>query len=121
VLEEYESTSEFGANFYWNWWVLDGVTTSSTDICNTSADIEVSNADTVSGQSMSFPDVDIGPFTSHGISGCMYYGAATKGATVGTMTCPGVDSIFCERDPQFNTQFVCGPGVFITANVLCIF
>ncbi|RHZ49309.1 hypothetical protein CDV55_101421 [Aspergillus turcosus] len=119
MLSEMVIIEEFGSTWEWDWWVIDGVTTSDTDVCNVSADITVP-ADTASGQGMTYPGTNIGPFTSHGISGCMYYGT-TDGATVGTMTCPGVQSVTCERDPQFNTSFNCGEGAYMTANVVCIF
>lgn len=110
---------EFGSTWEWDWWVIDGVTTSDAEVCDVSCDISVP-ANTVLGQGMTYPDTNIGPFTSHGISGCMYYGT-TGGATVGTMTCPGVQSVACEKDPQFNTQFDCGGGAYLTANMVCIF
>ncbi|KAL1966730.1 hypothetical protein VTN77DRAFT_3927 [Rasamsonia byssochlamydoides] len=119
MLFEMESDDGDLTEWTWEWWVLDGVTTSTTEVCNVSPDIEVS-ADTTPGSDLAFPDTNIGPFTSHGISGCQYYGT-TDGATVGTMTCPGVESITCEEDPQFNQMFSCGGGVYLTADVLCVF
>jgi hypothetical protein len=63
-----------------------------------------------------FPDVNLGPFTSNGFSNCQY--TAGKDNTVGTMTCSGVDSITCEKDPQYNTDYSCD-GPTLTAVVRC--
>ncbi|KAJ5461211.1 uncharacterized protein N7458_002763 [Penicillium daleae] len=100
------------------WWVVDEYTNSVTDVCDASADIEV-DSDSAPGVDFIYPDTTIGPFTSHGIEGCVYVGT-TDGATVGMMTCPGVDSIVCEKDPQYNTDFECS-GTVLTSCVRCIF
>lgn len=119
MLSELVNTLDPVNEYQWNWVVIDGVTTSTTDVCTAPEDINVP-ADTVAGSNMGYPDRDIGPFTSHGISGCMYYGT-TNGETVGTMTCPGVGVVYCEKDPQYNTLFTCGGGSDLIADVKCIF
>ncbi|KAJ5658520.1 uncharacterized protein N7484_002169 [Penicillium longicatenatum] len=102
-------TEYAGDTWIFQWWVIDENTESVTDVCDTSADIEAS-ADTV-GPNPDYPDSDIGPFESHGISGCQY--TAGKKNTIGTMACPGVDSITCEKDPQYNEDFECDGPVMV--------
>ncbi|KAL4864035.1 hypothetical protein BDV12DRAFT_201537 [Aspergillus spectabilis] len=100
------------------WWVIDEYTNSVTDVCDAHPDIEVSS-DSAPGLDFTYTDKTIGPFTSHGIEGCVYEGTE-DGKTVGTMTCPGVDSVICEKDPQYNEDFDC-LGTVLTACVRCIF
>lgn len=121
MLSELISCEGSISNTDWSWEVIEGDTTSTTYACSAHSDADVA-ADTVSGPLMTYPDRNIGPFTSHGIAGCMYYGN-TNGKTVGTMTCPGVGSINCEKDPQWNSMFTFGPfpGSYLYANVKCNF
>lgn len=97
------------SSWTFNWQILDNIGGQTYNPCTTSYDIEVF-ADTV-GPNPDFPDKDIGPFESHGISACMY--TAGKGNTIGTMTCPGVDTITCETDSSSNDSFECNPILMI--------
>lgn len=82
----------------------------SVDMCGKDAYNEPANGDSsFGGAQPQLPNKTIGPFTSHGIDGCLY----TPGPddhTPGTMTCPGVPSITCGLSPGYGDTYFCGVG-----------
>lgn len=84
--------------------------------CDTSSDISTS-ADTVA-PNPAFPDKDIGPFESHGIEGCQYT-SGDDDEDVGSMTCPGVDKIVCEKDESYGLAFSCDGGGLLVIVMHC--
>lgn len=101
--------SEYTDIFLFFWEVIDSTVGGDVDPCEASPDWS-SDADTVAPDP-DFPDSDLGTFTSHSVDGCEYkYG---KDNTVGTMTCPGVDSIACQKSEQYNDSWECGGPVMV--------
>lgn len=104
-----------GASWVFEWQIIDNIGGETYYPCDTSPDIEVA-ADTVAPDP-DFPDSDIGPFESHGISGCQY--TAGKDNTIGTMTCPGVDTITCGTGSYANDDFACVGGAVMILVFSC--
>ncbi|KAJ5097120.1 hypothetical protein N7456_007841 [Penicillium angulare] len=88
------------------WVLVDTVLGDDANPCNINTDY-MAEADTVAPDP-DFPDTDFDDFTAHGVDGCEYkYG---KDNTVGTMTCPGVDNISCQKSEDYNTDYDCDTG-----------
>ncbi|KAL4733816.1 hypothetical protein BDV11DRAFT_175333 [Aspergillus similis] len=104
-----------GASWIFEWQIIDNIGGETYYPCDISPDIEVT-ADTVAPDP-DYPDTDIGPFESHGISGCQY--TAGKDNTIGTMTCPGVDTITCGTDSYANDDFECDGGALMILVFTC--
>jgi hypothetical protein len=104
------------------YWVVFSLTithsTSTIDVfaANTLAD---NTATVTGGSSMGYPPVTL-TFNAFGIDNCVYSGASTT--AVGSLACPGVNDITCERDPQFGEDLsreIFEPGAVVYPDVRC--
>jgi hypothetical protein len=116
--EDYQETTG-SVTITYSYWVFDAAAGVNIDVCNTNAVYEQNNADFGPGNDPYFP-TSLGSFTSHGIAGCTYSGTHTS---VGTMTCPGVNSISCSQAGDYGKQLNCngviGLGEFMYDLIIC--
>ncbi|KAL5040862.1 hypothetical protein BDW71DRAFT_201835 [Aspergillus fruticulosus] len=105
-----------GYTWIFEWQLVDSTIGDTFYPCDTSPDISAS-ADTVA-PNPAFPDKDIGPFESHGIEGCQYT-AGDDDDDVGSMTCPGVEKIVCEKDDSYGLSFSCDGGAVVVIVMHC--
>jgi hypothetical protein len=87
-----------------SWVVFAAVGSSPIDVCDTVALADVDGGNVQGGSDQGYPDATIS-FSALGIDGCEYKGSSDA---PGTMTCPGVDNIVCERDSLFGQDLSCG-------------
>ncbi|KAL4791117.1 hypothetical protein BDV19DRAFT_393482 [Aspergillus venezuelensis] len=105
-----------GYTWIFEWMLMDAIIGEDFYPCDTSSDISTS-ADTVA-PNPAFPDKDIGLFESHGIEGCQYT-SGNNNNDVGSMTCPGVNKIICEKDESYGLAFLCDGGGLLVIVMHC--
>jgi hypothetical protein len=116
--EDYQETTS-STTITYSYWVFDAKAGILIDVCDTTAVYEQNNSNPGLGNDPPFP-TNLSSFTSHEISGCTYSGTETA---VGTMSCPGVDSISCSQAGDYGKQIYCngivGLGEFMYDLVIC--
>jgi hypothetical protein len=105
-----------GSTWIFEWMLIDTIIGEEFYPCDTSPDISTS-ADTVA-PNPAFPDKDNGPFESHEIEVCQYT-AGDDDDDVGSMTCPGVDKIVCEKSVYYGSSYSCDGGALIVLVMHC--
>lgn len=106
------------------YWVVFGSTvtqTQTTSILNVceAKTLAAKSATVTGGKSMGYPPVTM-TFDAFGIDKCVYRGASTT--AVGSLACPGVSDITCERDPGFGNSLSCEllePGAVAFPDIWC--
>ncbi|KAH8666888.1 hypothetical protein BX600DRAFT_511777 [Xylariales sp. PMI_506] len=115
MLSELEiNDGDYMYSYVREWQVFEALGDETIDECNTNPLTEPSAS--TSGAARGYPGIDLS-FTAFDIEGCAYNSAGTD--TIGTMTCPGVDSITCIKDPDWSDLISCGVGGDIWRDLVC--